>query len=213
MKIVIIGAGGHGQVVADILLRMKEWDASVEPIGYLDDKIELHQKNLLGIPVLASVDQVSTISHEGVIVALGDNRTREKTFNQLISAGEKIIIARHPRAIVAPDVLIGAGTMICAGVVVNPAAKIGCNVILNTGSTIDHHNRIEDHVHIAPGVHLGGEVFVGAGSLVGIGATVMPGRHIGSRCIVGAGALVQKDIPDGATAIGIPARIVKIRPA
>jgi sugar O-acyltransferase (sialic acid O-acetyltransferase NeuD family) len=213
MKILIIGAGGHGQVVADILLRMKEHDASVDPIGYLDDNAGLNKRSLLGIPVLGTVDQLSTIPHDGVVVALGDNRVREKVFNEMLANGENMVIARHPKAVMAPDVHIGPGTMICAGVVVNPAANIGCNVILNTGCTIDHHNRIGDHVHIAPGSHLGGEVHIGAGSLVGIGATVMPGKHVGSHCIVGAAALVQQDIPDGSTAIGVPARIIRRRAA
>jgi sugar O-acyltransferase (sialic acid O-acetyltransferase NeuD family) len=209
MKILIVGAGGHGQVVADILLRMKEFDALVDPIGYLGDNVDLHRRELLGIPVLESVNQISSVPHDGIVVALGDNKVRERIFRELRTNGENLVIARHPRVVIAPDVHIGPGTMICAGVVVNPAADIGSDVILNTGCTIEHHNRIGDHVHIAPGAHLGGEVSIGAGSLVGIGATVMPGRHVGARCIVGAGALVQKDIPDGSTAIGIPARIVK----
>jgi sugar O-acyltransferase (sialic acid O-acetyltransferase NeuD family) len=208
MKIIIIGAGGHGQVVADILLRMKEHNAAIDPIGYLDDDIGLRERCFLNVPVLGSVDQLSAVPHDSVIVALGDNQIREMLFSELLSRGEHMLIARHPMAVIAPDVHIGAGTMICAGVVVNPAANIGCNVILNTGSTIDHHNDIGDHVHIAPGAHLGGEVRIGAGSLVGIGSTVMPGRYVGAHCIVGAGALVQRDLPDGSTAIGVPARIV-----
>jgi sugar O-acyltransferase (sialic acid O-acetyltransferase NeuD family) len=208
MKIIIIGAGGHGQVVADILLRMKECAASVDPIGYLDDNTGLQGRCVLNLPVLGSVNHLSEIPHDCVIVALGDNHIRKAIFNELLSRGEAIAIARHPKAVIAPDVIIGPGTMICAGVVINPAANIGCNVILNTGSTIDHHNEIGDHVHIAPGAHLGGDVRIGTGSLVGIGATVMPGRRVGAHCIVGAGALVRKDIPDGSTAVGVPARII-----
>jgi sugar O-acyltransferase (sialic acid O-acetyltransferase NeuD family) len=209
MKILIIGAGGHGQVVADILLRMKEQDAPVDLIGFLDDNAGLHNQCILSIPVLGSVKHLSDIPHDSVIVAVGDNRRRQTIFNELLSRGEKLTIARHPRAVISPFTTIADGTMICAGVVINPATNIGCNVILNTGSTIDHHNEIGDHVHIAPGAHLGGDVCVGAGSLVGIGATVMPGRRIGEDCIIGAGALVQKDIPDGSMAIGVPARVVR----
>ena len=98
--------------------------------------------------------------------------------------------------------------MICAGVVVNPGSAIGANVILNTGCTVDHHNRIEDHAHIAPGVHMGGDVHIGEGALVGIGATVMPQRRVGAWSVVGAGALVHADIPDHVIAVGSPARVI-----
>lgn len=209
MRILIIGAGGHGQVVADILLWMKISGEDINPIGYLDDNRGLNGRCFLGLPVLGVLEQITNTPHDFAIVAIGDNQTRAKIFGDLVSMGIVLAIARHPKAIIAPDVCIGPGTMICAGVVVNPSANIGSNVILNTGSTIDHHNIIENHVHIGPGVHLGGEVHIGTGSLIGIGATVMPGRHVGSGCTVGAGALVNKDIPDKSTVIGVPGRIVK----
>lgn len=99
--------------------------------------------------------------------------------------------------------------MICAGVVVNTGSVIGADVILNTGCTVDHHNRIGDHAHIAPGVHMGGEVEVGEGALVGIGATVMPRKRIGAWSVVGAGTLVTRDVPDGVVVVGAPARVVR----
>jgi sugar O-acyltransferase (sialic acid O-acetyltransferase NeuD family) len=209
MRILIIGAGGHGQVVADILLWMKISGEGIDPIGYLDDNRDLNGRCFLGLPVLGVLEQIKNTPHDFAIIAIGDNQTRAKIFSDLVFQGEALAIARHPKAIIAHDVCIGSGTMICAGVVVNPCTTIGSNVILNTGSTIDHHNIIENHVHIGPGARLGGEAHIGSGSLIGIGATVMPGRHVGSGCIVGAGALVHKDVPDRSTVIGVPGRIVK----
>ncbi|MEW5985872.1 MAG: acetyltransferase [Chloroflexota bacterium] len=207
--ILIIGAGGHALVVADVLLRMRAAGEDVIPIGYLDDNPALAGRALLGLPVLGGIASLPAIAHDAVIVAIGDNRTRARLFTTLVSQGEHLAVARHPSAVIAPDVVIGPGTMICAGAIVNPASVIGANVILNTACSADHHNQIGDHVHLAPGVHLGGAVTIGEGALVGIGATVMPGRTVGAWSVVGAGSLVHRDVPPEVTAVGAPARIMR----
>jgi sugar O-acyltransferase (sialic acid O-acetyltransferase NeuD family) len=209
VRVVIVGAGGHGQVVADVLSSAARLGADVHPIGYVDDNPSLAGKLLLGLPVLGDIDALSRIPHEGVVVAIGDNATRRAVFNRLAARDERFVVARHPSAIIADSVAIGRGTMICAGVIINPGAVIGANVILNTGSSIDHHNSIGDHVHVAPGVCTGGDVTVGASVLVGIGAIVMPGRTIGADSTVGAGALVQQDVPEATVVVGVPARPVR----
>jgi sugar O-acyltransferase (sialic acid O-acetyltransferase NeuD family) len=190
---------------------MRTCDAGerVSPIGYLDDNSDSHGQTLLGLPILGSITDLAHIAHDALIIAIGDNRTRQSLFAQLQQQGERFVIAKHPAAVIAPGVNIGPGTMICAGTVVNPGSVIGANVILNTGCTVDHDNRIGDHAHVAPGVHLGGDVQIGEGTLVGIGATVMPCRQIGSWSVVGAGAVVCTDIPNHAIAVGVPARVVK----
>ena len=208
-RVLILGAGGHAQVVADILLRMRDAGAAIAPIGYLDDNAQLVGRSFLDLPVLGRLDQVSTIDHDAVVVAIGHTKTRERIFTALLARNERFVVARHPSAIVSPDVQIGAGAMICAGAIVNTGSVIGANVILNTGCTVDHHNTIGDHAHIAPGVHLGGDVSVGIGTLVGIGATVVPQRSIGDWSMVGAGSVVTKAIPSHAIATGMPARVVR----
>jgi sugar O-acyltransferase (sialic acid O-acetyltransferase NeuD family) len=200
-RVVIIGAGGHAQVVADILWRMRDVGLDVTPVAYLDDNAALHGQIFLDVPVVGAVDQLGQIEHEAVIVAIGNGRIRQRLFATLQQRGEQLIIARHPTAVIAPDVQIGSGTMICANVVVNTGAVIGQNVILNTACTIDHHNQIGDHAHIAPGVHLGGDVWVGEGALVGIGATVLPQCRIGRWATVGGGAVIVRDVAAGATAV------------
>lgn len=209
MRVLILGAGGHAQVVADILLRMRAAGAAVAPLGYLDDNSDLTGRTLLDLPVLGRISDLSTIAHDAVIVAIGVNETRERIFTGLLAQNEHFVVARHPSAIVAPDVPIGSGAMLCAGVVVNPGSVIGANVILNTGCTVDHHNQIGDHAHVAPGVHTGGEVVIGAGAFVGIGAVVMPQRIIGAGSTIGAGAVVSKDIPTRVVATGAPARVIR----
>jgi sugar O-acyltransferase (sialic acid O-acetyltransferase NeuD family) len=207
-RILILGAGGHAQVVADILMRARDAGERIRPIGYLDDNSDSQGQALLGLPILGSIADLTHIAHDALIVAIGDNRTRQSLFDQLYQS-ERFVIARHPTAVIAPDVSIGPGAAICAGVVVNPGSVIGADVILNTGCTVDHDNRIDDHAHVAPGVHLGGEVQIGEGTLVGIGATVMPRRRIGAWSIAGAGAVVHVDISDHVVVAGVPASVVR----
>ena len=205
-RVLIIGAGGHAQVVADILKCAHDAGEGVNPIGYLDDDSDLIGQTLLDLPVFGTLADVVNVPHDALIVALGDNATRRRVFDHLRQSGEQFAIARHPTSIIASDVSIGEGTMICAGVIVNPGSVIGQNVILNTGCTIDHHNKIGDHVHIAPGAHLGGEVVIGTGGLVGIGAPIIPRCQIGEWAIVGASACVTKSVPAGVTVVGVPAK-------
>ena len=95
-----------------------------------------------------------------------------------------------------------------AGVVVNPGARIGSNVVLNTACSVDHDCVVADHAQLCPGVHLGGNVTVGELAMVGTGVSVIPGVRIGSGCTIGAGAVVTRDIPDNSLAVGVPARVV-----
>lgn len=205
MKIILIGAGGHAQVVADLLLQMRHAGTPLDPIGYLDDNPTLWHTTPLNLPVLGGIEQLPRLPHDGVLVAIGNNTVRQRLFENLQAQGESLITAIHPRATIAPSVTIGKGCMICAHVVINAGTVIGHNVILNTACTIDHHNQIGNHVHIAPGCHLGGNVQIGEGSLIGIGSTILPQKQVGSWSVVGAGAVVTKDVPNGITVVGVPA--------
>ena len=208
LGVLILGAGGHGQVVADLLLAAAH-TGSLRPLGFLDDDSRLSGQARLGLPVLGPTTALDQIPHDAAIIGIGDNRVRRLLFERLMGRRERLIVACHPRAVVAQGVALGAGTVVCAGVVVNTGSRIGANVILNTGCTVDHHNVLGDHVHIAPGAHLGGDVQVGDGTLVGMGALVLPGRRVGAGCVVGAGAVVTRDLPDGVVVVGTPARIVR----
>jgi sugar O-acyltransferase (sialic acid O-acetyltransferase NeuD family) len=209
--IVIVGAGGHGQVVADIFRAGRLAGFAAAATAYVDDNAARHGETFAGSVVLGAIDGLASFPHEAVVVAIGDNAKRARLFGRLAAAGERFAIARHPHAVVAEDVVLGAGTMLAAGAIVNTGASIGRNVIINTAATVDHHGVIADHVHIAPGVHIGGEVRVGEGALIGIGAVILPRISIGAWSTVGAGAVVTSDVPPGATVIGVPARMMAVR--
>lgn len=208
MRVLIVGAGGHGQVVADILLRLKDLGKLIDPVGYLDDDEALDGTHLLGLQVFGKVAHGNAIPHDAVIIAIGDNRARQRWYKKLSDQGENFVVAHHPGSIIAPDVGVGSGSMICAGAIVSTGAQVGSNVILNTGCSVDHHCRIGNHAHVAPGARLGGDVVIADGALVGIGAIVLPGCSVGAWSQVSAGAVVNRDIPEGVTAVGAPARII-----
>lgn len=200
--ILIIGAGGHGKVVADILLRQ-----SAPILGFLDDDPTTWGTSRLGLPVLGAIDTFSNYSPEGLVMGIGSNALRQKIVRRIGGVAQELWrSAIHPEAIVAPSAKIGRGTVIAAGAIVNPDSFIGEHVIINTGATVDHDCHIGDFVHIAPGVHLAGGVRVGEGSLLGIGSAVIPCRSIGQWTTIGAGAVVVEDIPSHTVAVGVPAR-------
>lgn len=207
-RLLIIGAGGHGEVVADIITEMASAGTDIELVGFLDDGTANHDAPTPGAEVLGRVDEIGKIGHTCFTVAIGDNRTRRRIFSSLMKRGETPFSPIHPSSTISRTATIGAGVQICAGVVVNAGTVVNNNVILNTSSSIDHHNRIGAHTHVGPGARSGGDVLIGEGALIGMNATIMPKRAIGDFATVGAGAVVSTDTPARTTVVGIPARNV-----
>ena len=202
--IYIIGAGGHGKVVLDIINKTRQYQAA----AFLDDDLSLHNETINGLKVLGSSKEALD-DDNAVIIAVGNNKIREKLFNSMKSNDLEIINAVHPDAVINSFVSIGRGLVIAAGVVINSNSVIEDNVIVNTSVTVDHDCKIDKHVHLSPGVNLGGNVTVQQGAHIGIGATVLPGINVGENSIVGAGAVVTKDVPDNVIVVGVPARMHK----
>lgn len=202
-KLLIIGASGHGKVVADIALKMDKWQS----IAFLDDDESINSS--MGIEVVGkSIDAFKHIQDCDLFVGVGNNATREKIQQKLEAEGASIPTLIHPTAVIGQDVELESGVVVMAGVVINCCSSIGRGCIINTGATIDHDNLIEDYVHVSPGVHLAGTVKVGSGSWLGIGSIVSNNLEIASGCKLGAGAVVVKDITEPGTYVGIPVRRV-----
>jgi sugar O-acyltransferase (sialic acid O-acetyltransferase NeuD family) len=205
-RVLIVGAGGQGRVVADILLSGRK-TSGLTPIGFVDDRKAQSGSALLGLPVLGTVAQIQGIPHDAIVVAIGDNHLRQEVTLGLEAAGEQLVTAAHPWTSIAADVEIGAGAMISAGAVIMPGARIGRGVLVNTRASVDHETLVDDFAHVSPGATVGANASIGARTLVGLAAAVMTGCHVGADCVVGAGALVHRDLPDNVVAIGVPAQI------
>lgn len=207
MKIVIVGAGGQGLVVADILLAARAAGAADEPVAFVDDEPSRAGTSVLEIPVLGSLAVLGGTAHDAVVVAIGDNRRRREVTERLAAAGERLAAARHPFSRIAPDVAVPAGAMISAGAVVSPRATLGEGVLLNTNACVDHDTAVGAYAHVSPGATVGARCVIGVETLVGLGACVLSGVRIGAGTVVGAGAVVVRDLQDGVVAYGNPARV------
>ena len=198
-KLVIIGAGGHGSVIADIA-RLNGY----ESILFLDDACA---ERADGYPVVGKVSEFSRYKADAdFFVAIGGNATRQRLFGLLADANASIATLIHPAAVIGENVTVGKGTAVMAGAVVNPGAVIGDGVILNTGSSVDHDCRVEDFVHVAVGAHLCGTVTVGRGAFICAGATVINNVSVCAGATVGAGAVVISDMTETGTYVGVPAK-------
>lgn len=201
-KLALLGASGHGKVVADIA-QLVGWQV----VEFFDDAWPKITKNSHW-PVMGNSDELfSKIdSYSGVIVSIGDCAIRLQKHQQLKSLRANIITLVHPRAVVSQYAHLGPGSVVMAGVVINADVTIGEACIINTGATIDHDCNLQDGVHISPGVHLSGNVSIDSCAWVGVGSSVRQGIKIGSSAMIGAGSVVVSNIESNAIAFGNPAK-------
>jgi len=195
---IVLGAGGHGAVVADIL---HQCGCSV--MGFLDDGVTVGTE-VLGLKVLGKIERCADYPKCLFIIGIGANATRKRI---ALSYPVEYGTAIHPSAIMGQGVEVGCGSVVMAGSVVNPRTVIGAHCVVNTSVSLDHDNRLGDFVHISPGSVFGGDVSIGNGSHVGLGTIVRNGISICHDVVVGAGAVVVKNIDAPGVYIGIPARL------
>ncbi len=193
----LYGASGHAKVINSILRAVGQ-----EVTAIFDD--DLGKKNLGDVPVVGVYDPDFQPAAP-LIISIGYNNIRRKVAANI---RHRFGTAIHPSAIVEETAIIGEGTVIMPGVIIQADVRLGRHVIVNTAATVDHDCILGDFVHLAPGVVLCGAVRVGEGTLLGAGSIVAPNLTIGANCLVAAGSVVTTHLPDGATARGNPARVV-----
>ena len=202
-QLAIVGASGHGKVIADI----------AEQLGFIvkfyDDaypsKTHIEHWPIHGTCADLIALNTTNATPIDVVVAIGSNEIRQQKIKLLQQNNFNLITLIHPSAVISQYAAIAAGTVVFASAVINAFAKVGVGCIINTGAVVEHDCIIDDFAHICPNVALAGGVIVGSKSWVGIGSQVKQLVSIGNNCLIGAGSTVLKNIPDNVTAFGSPA--------
>lgn len=207
-NLIVVGASGHARVVIDIVRR-----AGIHRVVGLVDRDTPIGTSVLGCTVVGRTEAIGDCAMaagaDGFIVAIGDNAARERVTREIQRSAPQLelVSAIHPSAEIGDSVVIGAGTVVMAGVVINALTRIGVGCIVNTRAAIDHDGVLGNFVSVGPGCVIAGTCTFGDGATIGIGAVVVQQRTIGERAVVGAGATVLHDIPAYTVAFGTPARV------
>mgnify|MGYP001805769884 FL=1 len=197
--LVILGASGHGKVIADIGLKNE-----YENILFLDDNAT---GKCLGFPIVGTSEDLERLNdgRTDFVIAVGNNAIRRRIAESHDVNWVKLI---HPSAQIALGVQISKGTVVMAGAIVNAEVTIGEHCIVNSGAIVEHDNVLGDFVHISPNAALGGTVHVGDNTHIGIGVVVKNNIDICSNCTIGAGTVVVENLFIEGTYVGTPAKIM-----
>lgn len=198
-SIVIVGASGHGKVIADIAKKN-----GYTEIVFLDDNPAVKECN--GYPVVGISGDAVRFCGSDFIVAIGNVRIRQNIQTRLEEGGVHMATLVHPNAVIGENVSLGEGTVVMAGAVINPCTKIGKGCIINTCASVDHDCTIGDFAHVSVSAHTAGAVVIGDRTWLGIGSVVSNNIEITADCMIGAGAVVVKNIAESGTYIGVPAK-------
>ena len=205
-KIVVLGAGGHAKVIADIVIKTGNI-----LIGFLDDNVPIGKTIIKysnkELKVIGKINDAIGLFYQykdlEFIIAIGNNDTRKIFVNKFPLHYATLL---HPSANIGIDVEIGEGTVVMPNATINPGTKVGKHCIINTGAIIEHYNTIEDYVHISPNATLCGTVKIGEMTHIGAGSTVRNNIEICGNCVIGTGSVVVKNIVNQGIYIGVPAK-------
>jgi UDP-perosamine 4-acetyltransferase len=211
--VVIIGSGGHAKVVIELVRAEGKYQikgcTGLGETGFI----------LGDVPILGTDSVLPALLADGTkkfFVAIGDNHLRLRLLARVSEMGFEPVNAISPHAIISPSARLGRGIAIMPAAIIHTSAQIGDGAIINTNADVDHDCRVGIGAHISAGCVVAGNVEIGSETFLGVGASVIPGIRIGSRVVVGAGSVVVRDLPDGVTAMGVPARVTgetKSRPS
>lgn len=208
----IIGSGGFGKQVIEIVELLNVTNKAYNFKGIIDDNIELIGQSVLGYKIIGDTDYLKTLSETNEVfaaIAIGDGIIREKISKKLSNVKWENLI--HPNTIVSKHITFGVGNIVCGGAVINPDCKIGNHSNINIGTTLGHDVTIDDFATLMPGCRISGNVNVGKYSMVGTGSCILQGIKISKNSIIGAGAVVLNDIDPYSVMVGNPAKSQKKR--
>ena len=209
-KIFIFGCGGFGREVLQIILDQNSQRAKWQMCGFLVDAGFDAPKNVHGYPVYTSLSDFGPIEEIAGLVALGNPSARRKVVGRLKAEGLKSFpILVHPKAWLGTDITLNEGVVICAGALLTTDIVLGAHCQVNIGVTIGHDTVLGEFSTLSPGVHVSGGCMIGEEVEIGTGACVNPGITLGANSIIGAAAAVVRDIPQGCTAVGVPAKVIR----
>lgn len=208
MKVLILGAGGHGITLLDAIYKLSSLGVNIQVCGFLDDSPEMQGELISGVPVIGPIDSTHMKDVDAVVLGIGNNQKRKFFFERL--SAEKVQIASiiHPTAVIAQNSTIETGVYIGPNVIIGVESHIGQNVIINGNSVIGHHVVIKSHTHIGPSVNISSYAGVGTGAFVGTGAILLPKSHLGDGSSLMAGSILAGIIREEVTAGGSPARAI-----
>lgn len=207
-QVLILGLGAQTKYVLEIFRRQQ-----VVVTGILSLPEQEAPGEIEGVPVLGAVADFAGIyarvGRPPLIICCRDNAGKRVLVEQLTPLKPTYRTAVHPQAVVAGTAKIGAGSIVNPGAVIQPGAVVGEHVMVHAGVIVEHDCVVEDFVNLAPGAILAGHVQVGRGAYVYSGAVVLPARKVGRKAVIGAGAVITQDVPDEATVVGVPGRVVR----
>lgn len=212
LPVIMIGAGGHARALLDTVLQQTY---PVAAIASRDSS--QYGSHIFNIPILSGDDWILQYAPQEIYLLNGigmmpGNNARRRIYEEFKKCGFSFASVIHSSAILATHLKLSEGVQIMAGAVIQTGAAIGENTIINTRVTVDHDSLIGCHVHLASGATVAGDVIIEEASFIGAGATIIQGIHIGAGCTIAAGSVVVQDVPQGATVMGVPARITKASP-
>jgi sugar O-acyltransferase (sialic acid O-acetyltransferase NeuD family) len=213
--LVIFGAGGFGREVLQIVRDInREKPGTWNPIGFIVDREYNTQPFVQGLPALGGIEWLRKNRETQVVIAISTSAARRRIAMRIASECDNLFATLvHPRAWLGEYIHVGRGSVICAGVLITTDIHIGDHVQINIGSTIGHDAVLNDFVTLNPSVNISGNVTLQKGVEVGTGSVIIPHAHVGSRVIIGAGSIVIKPLADNVTAVGVPAKVIKVRPS
>jgi sugar O-acyltransferase (sialic acid O-acetyltransferase NeuD family) len=205
-SLVIIGAGGHGREVLDVVEAINAVEPTYKVLGFLADGPGAHEPLARrSAQILGPTSLIDSLDAD-YVVAIGNPVARADIDRRYMSKGLVSPVFIHPASSVGSDVHLGPGSVVMAGARITTNLVAGRSLQVNVNATISHDARIGDYVTISPGCNISGNVELGDSVYLGTGCVIIPGVKIGAKTMVGAGAVVIRDLPSGVTAVGIPAK-------